>query len=92
MTDPNFPALQEFPDREGHVGDFSMEAKIEGFGIITAQDGEDYHQISVGIALGPRPQDGFTIVMLDAAAARLVADHLYHLANYAELGVESEPL
>lgn len=88
--DPRFPEMESFPPEGGVIPSMSLGHIHEGFGLITSQDADDLHEITLTIALGPIPQNGFVCVAVDAEGARGVAKHLLHLADYAELGVEAE--
>ena len=90
--DGELPELTEFPDGDGLLDGLgvSLPLVIEGYGILVAQNGEDYRELFVQTALGPDPRAGVLSVAIDATGARSLADHLYHLANYAELGLAAE--
>lgn len=88
---PDLPPLEKFPECAGNVPSSSIHTVIEAFGALTAQDGDDLHQIHINLALGPSPADGFATLVVDAEAAREIAEHLNYLANYAEQGVEAGP-
>ena len=90
--DGELPELTEFPDGDGllpGVG-VSLPLVIEGYGVLVAQNGEDFRELFVQTALGPDPRAGVLSVAISAEGARSLADHLYHLAKYAELGVAAE--
>lgn len=89
MSYDDLPPLEQFPDEKGHIPNTTTEIVHEGFGLLTAQDGDDLHLINVQIALGPDPQMGFVAICVDAQGARDIAEHLLLLAKYAELGVEA---
>lgn len=91
--DGELPELTEFPEGEGLLPGLGVSlpgVMVEGFGLLAAQNAEDYREIFVQTALGSTPRNGFICVVLDAEGARALANHLLHLAQYAELGLEAE--
>lgn len=90
--DGELPELTEYPDADGLLAGpgVSLPVVIDGYGLIAAQSGEDYHQVLVQTAISSDPRHGVLSVTIDAEGARGLANHLLHLANYAELGLPSE--
>lgn len=87
-----YPPLEQFPDTDNYTPpSASVLTVVEGFGLLTAQSGDDLRIIFIHTALGPSPADGFVTVNLDPEQARAIASHLNYLADYAELGVQAQP-
>lgn len=87
---PEINPLKTLPTSDGPVPDLTLEGPVlDCEGVLVSQNGENLHQILLDLFPGPTPQQGSVRLELDAKGARQIADHLYHLANYAELGVEA---
>lgn len=82
--------MNRFPGHDGPVPDLTLEGPVlDCEGALVSQNGDNLYQILLDLFPGPTPQHGSARLGLDAQGARQIADHLNHLANYAELGVEA---
>lgn len=87
-----FPIMGELPESNGEIPNVTVQScEHEAKGVLVAQDAEDLFEITIQMFMSEDPSGCTTVLRLNAAGAREVAEHLLHLAQYAEQGVESSP-
>lgn len=88
----HLPVMSEFPHEDSARPSCKLPVTTHATGLMVAQDGDDLYRLMISLFTGETPMDGAVTFTLDAEAAREVAKHILHIADYAELGVESAPV
>lgn len=84
-----FPIFSELPDEDSVIPNTTVQScEHNATGMLVAQDADDLSEISIQLFMSNDPKGCTAVMRLNAEGARATAEHLLHLAKYAEIGVE----